>query len=227
MPAPSWRMYPARIRNLWLATSASAGASRSVGINSCDQRCILGSVNKSQRIIHCNGRRQQNLLPQRTQRAQRRIGVKPLPVDGVATKSLSANAECLEDASSRDMPSRTEAPAKLRRTSRTDACAGEGSTPSISRSVFTACSKPLHRRYERHLKGCCNHESAPAPTRQRENPDGWVNFDWPHCFQFLSALRYRGCSILCGETGFWFFSFAAKGGRARAKSSFVGQLRTG
>src|ERR1039457_2030143 len=40
MPAPSWRMYPARIRNLWLATSASAGASRSVGINSFDQRCI-------------------------------------------------------------------------------------------------------------------------------------------------------------------------------------------
>src|SRR5258707_15733965 len=40
MPAPSWRMYPARIRNLWLATSASAGASRSVGMNSLDQRCI-------------------------------------------------------------------------------------------------------------------------------------------------------------------------------------------
>src|SRR6185312_4098006 len=34
-------MYPARIRNLWLATSASAGASLSVGINSFDQRCIV------------------------------------------------------------------------------------------------------------------------------------------------------------------------------------------
>src|SRR5258708_5359747 len=209
---------------MWLATSATAGASRSVGINSCDQRCILGSLNKSQRIIHCNGRRQQTFY-----RRGRRggLGSGLCRLMALQQNPSRANAECLEDASSRDMPSRTEAPAKLRRTSRTDACAGEGSTPSISRSVFTACSKPLHRRYERHLKGCCNHESAPAPTRQRENPDGWVNFDWPHCFQFLSALRYRGCSILCGETGFWFFSFAAKGGRARAKSSFVGQLRTG
>src|SRR6185312_6371177 len=33
-------MYPERTRNLWLATSASAGASRSVGIKSCDQRCM-------------------------------------------------------------------------------------------------------------------------------------------------------------------------------------------
>src|SRR5207248_2068794 len=33
-----WRTYPARSRNLWLATSASAGASRSVGMNKCDQR---------------------------------------------------------------------------------------------------------------------------------------------------------------------------------------------
>src|ERR1700733_10942170 len=34
-------MYPARTKNRWLATSASAGASRSVGIKSSDQRCIL------------------------------------------------------------------------------------------------------------------------------------------------------------------------------------------
>src|SRR5580658_452700 len=40
IPAPSCRIYPARTRNLWLATSASAGASRNVGINSCDHRCI-------------------------------------------------------------------------------------------------------------------------------------------------------------------------------------------
>src|ERR1700736_1185486 len=40
MPAPSWRTYPARRRSLWLATSASAGASRSVGIKSVDQRCM-------------------------------------------------------------------------------------------------------------------------------------------------------------------------------------------
>src|SRR5579872_1223068 len=34
-------MYPARTRNLCEATSASAGASRNVGINSSDQRCIV------------------------------------------------------------------------------------------------------------------------------------------------------------------------------------------
>src|SRR5690348_17480003 len=33
-------MYPARTRNLWLATSASAGASRRVGMKSFDQRCM-------------------------------------------------------------------------------------------------------------------------------------------------------------------------------------------
>src|SRR5450755_4003978 len=33
-------MYPERTRNLWLATSASAGASRSVGMKSLDQRCM-------------------------------------------------------------------------------------------------------------------------------------------------------------------------------------------
>jgi len=38
MPAPSCRMYPERTRNLWLATSASAGASRRVGMKSLDQR---------------------------------------------------------------------------------------------------------------------------------------------------------------------------------------------
>src|SRR5579864_8903983 len=41
MPAASWRTYPARSRYLWLATSASAGASRRVGINSWDQRCMM------------------------------------------------------------------------------------------------------------------------------------------------------------------------------------------
>jgi hypothetical protein len=40
MPAPSCRIYPARRRNLWLATSASAGASRRVGMKSFDERCI-------------------------------------------------------------------------------------------------------------------------------------------------------------------------------------------
>src|SRR5579872_3776036 len=34
-------MYPARTRNLCEATSASDGASRNVGINSSDQRCIV------------------------------------------------------------------------------------------------------------------------------------------------------------------------------------------
>src|SRR5580700_5492012 len=47
MPAPSCRMYPARNKNLWLATSASAGASRRVGINSFDQRCILRELSQS------------------------------------------------------------------------------------------------------------------------------------------------------------------------------------
>src|ERR1017187_8921336 len=42
MPAPSCRIYPARTSSLWLATSASAGASRKVGIKSSDQRCIVG-----------------------------------------------------------------------------------------------------------------------------------------------------------------------------------------
>src|SRR5258708_17876099 len=41
MPAPSCRTYPALNRNLWLATSASAGASRRVGTKSFDQRCML------------------------------------------------------------------------------------------------------------------------------------------------------------------------------------------
>src|SRR5271165_2326032 len=36
-------MYPERTRNLWLATSASAGASRRVGIKSLDQRCMIVS----------------------------------------------------------------------------------------------------------------------------------------------------------------------------------------
>src|SRR5579864_2686418 len=55
MPAASWRMYPARTRNLWLATSASAGASRKVGINSADQRCIV-SDSCSWRIGYCSSR---------------------------------------------------------------------------------------------------------------------------------------------------------------------------
>src|SRR6266567_8219346 len=55
MPAPSCRMYPARSRNLWLATSASVGASRRVGMKSLDQRCIemawraFPSANRTQR----------------------------------------------------------------------------------------------------------------------------------------------------------------------------------
>src|SRR5208283_5277373 len=47
-------MYPARTRNLWLATSASAGASRSVGINSCDQRYMM-SFDPRWRIFHSRG----------------------------------------------------------------------------------------------------------------------------------------------------------------------------
>src|SRR5262249_24227755 len=38
MPAPSWRMRPARSSSLWLTTSASAGSSRKVGMKYCDQR---------------------------------------------------------------------------------------------------------------------------------------------------------------------------------------------
>src|SRR6266699_880161 len=37
-------MYPARTRNLWLATSASAGAARNVGMKSSDHRCISWST---------------------------------------------------------------------------------------------------------------------------------------------------------------------------------------
>src|SRR6266436_9411651 len=55
MPAANWRMYPARTRNLWLATSASAGASRRVGINSWDQRCIV-SCSCEWRIEYCSSR---------------------------------------------------------------------------------------------------------------------------------------------------------------------------
>src|SRR5436305_2624103 len=51
MPAPSCRIYPERTRNLWLATSASAGASRSVGIKSCDQRCIVGVLDERELVI--------------------------------------------------------------------------------------------------------------------------------------------------------------------------------
>src|SRR5258708_25644057 len=47
-------MYPARTRNLWLATSASAGASRRVGINSFDQRCIYQTTSVIKRISYCN-----------------------------------------------------------------------------------------------------------------------------------------------------------------------------
>src|SRR6266576_670467 len=39
-PAPTWRMNPPRTSSLWLAASASAGASRSVGRNSCEARAI-------------------------------------------------------------------------------------------------------------------------------------------------------------------------------------------
>src|ERR1039458_5982760 len=45
-------MYPARTNSLWLATSASAGASRSVGIKSCDQRCMI-MVSNRERILDC------------------------------------------------------------------------------------------------------------------------------------------------------------------------------
>ena len=57
-PAASWRMYPARTRNLWLATSASAGASRSVGMNSWDQRCMIASIHNSlPGMQECEGKR--------------------------------------------------------------------------------------------------------------------------------------------------------------------------
>src|ERR1017187_2838824 len=45
-------MYPARTNSLWLATSASAGASRRVGIKSCDQRCMV-MVSNRERILDC------------------------------------------------------------------------------------------------------------------------------------------------------------------------------
>src|ERR1700681_4176082 len=41
MPAESWRMYPARSNSLWLITSASAGVSRNVGINSLLQSIVF------------------------------------------------------------------------------------------------------------------------------------------------------------------------------------------
>ena len=40
-PAPTWRMNPPRTRSLWLAASASAGSSRSVGRKSCEARAII------------------------------------------------------------------------------------------------------------------------------------------------------------------------------------------
>src|SRR6266849_216019 len=45
-------MYPARTSSLWLATSASAGASRRVGMKSCDQRCMV-MVSNRERIFDC------------------------------------------------------------------------------------------------------------------------------------------------------------------------------
>src|SRR6266852_4247970 len=45
-------MYPARTSSLWLATSASAGASRRVGMKSCDQRCMV-MVSNRERISDC------------------------------------------------------------------------------------------------------------------------------------------------------------------------------
>ena len=38
MPRATWRIMPARTISLWLTTSASAGTSRSVGINVWDWR---------------------------------------------------------------------------------------------------------------------------------------------------------------------------------------------
>jgi hypothetical protein len=41
-----------------LATSASAGASRSVGMNSWDQRCMIASIHNSlSRMQECEGKR--------------------------------------------------------------------------------------------------------------------------------------------------------------------------
>src|ERR1700748_1794816 len=56
MPAPNCRIYPDRTRNLWLATSASDGASRNVGIKSCDQRCMcsLWTSSVNEEHIYCN-----------------------------------------------------------------------------------------------------------------------------------------------------------------------------
>src|SRR5260370_31879109 len=45
-------MYPARTSSLWLATSASAGASRRVGIKSCDQRCICFPIERESSIVN-------------------------------------------------------------------------------------------------------------------------------------------------------------------------------
>src|SRR5262249_39769684 len=41
MPAPGWRINPARRSSLWLTASASAGASRKVGMEYCDQSINL------------------------------------------------------------------------------------------------------------------------------------------------------------------------------------------
>src|SRR5207247_7285574 len=38
MPAPSWRMRPARSMSLWLSASASAGSSRRVWTSDCERR---------------------------------------------------------------------------------------------------------------------------------------------------------------------------------------------
>src|SRR5437667_11924867 len=38
MPAPSWRMRPARSMSLWVSASAAAGSSRRVGTSDCERR---------------------------------------------------------------------------------------------------------------------------------------------------------------------------------------------
>src|SRR3984885_3795257 len=57
-------MYPARSRSLWLATSASAGASRRVGMKSFDQRCIdsVGPSSVQERVWRKSGLERQAFI---------------------------------------------------------------------------------------------------------------------------------------------------------------------
>ena len=64
MPGDTWRMKPPRTSSLWLAASASAGSSRSVGRKSFDARHILRLVERDQRRLgHRERRRLRHFQP--------------------------------------------------------------------------------------------------------------------------------------------------------------------